>query len=118
MRYELDLADEALADVDAILEWSEFRFGGDGRDGYEALISAAFNGIIEDPKLPGSHERNDIRVGLRCLHLRSCRDDVGGGVRRIANPRHLVIYRCEGTVVQVVRLLHDAMDISSQIIPK
>lgn len=118
MSYELDLAHEALADVNDILEWSEFRFGGDVRDSYEALISAAFDGIVEDPKLPGSHERNDIRVGLRCLHLRSCRDDVGGGVRRVAKPRHLVIDRCEGTVVQGVRLLHDTMDVSSQFIPE
>ncbi len=118
MRYELDLADEALADVDAILEWSEFRFGGDGRDGYEALISAAFNGIIEDPKLPGSHEREDLGRSVQIVHLRTCRDEVKPGARRIAKPRHLVIYRCEGTVVQVVRLLHDAMDISSQIIPR
>lgn len=118
MNYELDLGEEAQADIDDILEWSVFRFGADVRDGYEALIGAALDGIVGDPELPGSHGRDDIRSGLLCLHLKSCRDNVAAGARRIANPRHMLIYRCTGNVVQVVRLLHEASDIRAEYIPK
>ena len=118
MTFRLKVGPEAEEDIEHILEWSVFRFGADVRDGYQALIRATLTSIARDPGLPGSHEREDLGRSVQIVHLRTCRDEVKPGARRIAKPRHLVIYRCEGTVVQVVRLLHDAMDISSQIIPK
>ncbi|MBX3194233.1 MAG: type II toxin-antitoxin system RelE/ParE family toxin [Microbacteriaceae bacterium] len=114
MTFELDLAPEAEADIDDILEWSTTQFGAAIRDGYEALIDAAILSIVDDPNRVGSHDRTDLGHGVRSLHLISSRDDVSQGLRRIANPRHFVIYRQVGNVVQVVRLLHDAMDLSGQ----
>jgi len=112
--YELSLAPAARADIIDALDWSGKNFGDLVREGYEALIIAALDLIRSDPAVLGSHERADLAVGLRTLHLRSCRNEVGPGARRIASPRHFVVYRKVGDVVQVVRLLHDAMNLPEQ----
>lgn len=79
---------------------------------------ATFASIARDPELPGSHDRSDLGYGRGTLHLRACRDELRPSLRRIAKPRHFVVYRQAGEVVQVVRLLHDAMDVSAQRIPE
>ncbi|WP_206476473.1 type II toxin-antitoxin system RelE/ParE family toxin [Microbacterium sp. KRD172] len=117
MTHELFLAPAARADIVDALEWSVKNFGDTVRDGYEALIIAAINLIRDDPTVLGSRERDDLATGLRTLHLRACRDEVSPAVRRIASPRHFVVYRQVGKVIQVVRLLHEAMDIPAQRIP-
>jgi toxin ParE1/3/4 len=116
--YRLKLGVEAEADIDDILEWSFSHFGESVSDGYRALVLATLAHIARDPELPGSHERNDLGQGMRTVHLRTCRNEVSPAERRIASPRHFMIYRKIGGVVQVVRLLHEAMDISAQHIPK
>ena len=118
MIFQIDLGEDAETDIDDILEWSVFRFGAAVRDGYQALMMATFASIARNPELPGSHDRSDLGDGIRTLHLRACRDEVDPAIRRIANPRHFVVYRQAGEVLQVVRLLHEAMDVSAQDIPK
>ncbi len=44
----------------------------------------------------------------------SSRDEVSQNVRKVVTPRHLVIYRQVGNVVQIVRLLHEAMNLPEQ----
>lgn len=114
MTYRLEVGDDAKADILKILQWSVSNFGPDVRDGYRALIETVLTSIARDPNLPGSHDRDDIRPDIRTVHLRSGRDRVSPGVRRIASPRHFVVYRKVGEVVQVVRLLHDAMNLPEQ----
>ena len=88
------------------------------RDGYQALIEATLASIARDPETSGSHDRHDLGHGIRTVHLRACRNEVSPAVRRIASPRHFVVYRQVGGVVQVVRLLHEATDIAAQRIPE
>lgn len=117
MSFELYLAPEAEADIDDILEWSVTQFGKTIRDGYESLIDAAIRSVVVDPYRPGSHDRSELGRGVRSIHLRSSRDAVSQDARKIAQPRHFVIYRPAGDVVQIVRLLHEAMDLPAQHIP-
>jgi len=112
--FELYLAPEAEADIDDILEWSVTQFGAAIRDGYEELIDVAIRSIVDDPDRAGSHDRIDLGGGVRSLHLMSSRDDVSPNVRKIVKPRHFVIYGQVGNVVQVVRLLHEAMNLPEQ----
>lgn len=114
MTFESVLAPEAEADIDDILEWSVTQFGTEIRDGYEALIAVAIASVADDPNRAGSHNRPDLGYGIRTLHLSSSRHDVSQNVRQIAKPRHFVIYRQAGDVVQVVRVLHDAMNLPEQ----
>ena len=118
MTYELDLGEDAEQDIDDILDWSVLHFGSDVRDGYQALIQATLVSIARDPRLPGSHDRHDLGRDIRTVHLRTCRNEVGPAARRIASPRHFVVYRQVGEVIQVGRLLHEAMDVSAQRIPE
>lgn len=113
MTNQISLAPAARADIIDILDWSAQNFGAKVREGYEALIVAAFDLIREDPSVLGSRERADLAEGLRTLHLRACRNEVSPAVRRIASPRHFVVYRHVGEVVQVVRLLHESMDVTA-----
>lgn len=117
MTYRVELGEQAEADIDDVLEWSVLRFGELVRDGYQALIGATLANIVSDPKLAGSHDRQDLGRGVRTVHLRICRNEVSPAVRRIASLRHFVVYRQTGEVVQIVRLLHEAMNIPAQRIP-
>ncbi len=117
MTFDLYLAPEAEADIDDVLEWSVEQFGSAVRDGYEELINATIDLLLNDANLAGSHDRPDLGHGVRSLHLMSSRDHVGEDVRKIINPRHFVIYRQVGDTIQVVRLLHDAMNLPEQHIP-
>lgn len=113
MTHQLSLAPAARADIIDALDWSMQNFGDRVREGYEALISTSISLILADPLIIGSRERDDLGPGLRALHLRAYRDEVTPAVRRIASPRHFIVYRKLGDVVQVVRLLHEAMDITA-----
>ncbi len=111
MTLGLLLAPDAETDIDEILEWSVEKFGADVRDGYEELIGTTIERLLIDPEHPITRERPELGRGIRVVHLRSCRDRVRTGVRRIRDPRHFVVYRRADDVVQVVRVLHDAMDL-------
>lgn len=113
----LFLAPDAEADIDDILEWTVERFGEPVRDGYEELINTAINELLADPERIGTEPRPDLGPGIRVVHLRSSRDHIPHGVRRILKPRHFVVYRQVGDVLQVVRVLHEAMDLSRHRIP-
>lgn len=113
MTYRLYLAPAARADIIDTLEWSTQSFGVKVREGYEALIVAALELIREDPVVLGSRERDDLVNGLRTLHLRACRNELSPAVKRIGSPRHFVVYRQVDAVVQVVRLLHESMDVTA-----
>lgn len=111
MTNELFLAPAARTDIVDALEWSVKNFGDTVRDGYEALIIVTIDLIRVDPTVLGSRERDDLATGMRTLHLRTCRNEVSPAVRRIASPRHFVVYRQVGQAIQVVRLLHESMDV-------
>lgn len=111
MTCTLRLSPDAEADIDEILEWSVARFGAEVRDGYEELISATLEGLLDDPRHPATHDRPELGHGIRVVHLRSSRSRVRAGARQIRTPRHFVVYRQVDGVVQVVRVLHDAMDL-------
>ncbi|WP_454295079.1 type II toxin-antitoxin system RelE/ParE family toxin [Salana multivorans] len=86
-------------------------FGASVRDGYQELIGTALKDLLDDPEHPATHERPELGEGIRVVHLRSSRDRTRGAARRIRAPRHFVVYRLRGDVIQVVRILHDAMDL-------
>ena len=113
MIYELDLSDDAEADIDSILEWSVVQFGPQVREGYKALISFALAAIARDPQLLGSHDRRDLDADIRIVHLRSLRTRPRSKAKRIARPRHIVVYRINDDAIEVVRLLHEAANVDA-----
>jgi toxin ParE1/3/4 len=113
--YQLELSPQAEADIDDILEWSVTHFGTTVRDGYEELINAAIDHVAKSPYHLGSHVLADSGSQVRVSHLRLSRTSVPPGARRIATPRHFIVYRVFGQRVQIVRVLHAALDIAAHI---
>ena len=115
VQYRLSAA--AQADIVDILAWTHEHFGHAARTRYETLIITALRDIAHQPERPGSLERHDLGGDVRSWHLRLSRkraDTYSGIVRR---PRHFLVYRMEGGVVVVGRVLHDAMELTRHLSP-
>jgi len=107
----LHITAEAAHDVDDILASSEDRFGLPVAEAYRGLLVTAFQDLLRDPSRPGVASRTGIRPGILLYHLRHSRNRAAEGGLRIARPRHLVAFRVSATVLEVLRILHDAMDL-------
>lgn len=106
------ISPQAERDIEAILQWTHDVFGEKALVRYEILLLRAIEDIAEDPERPGSHRRAEIAPGARTYHLRFSRERVGKRSRKVANPRHFLLYRVasDGSV-EIGRVLHDGMDL-------
>lgn len=104
------ISQDARADIVDILWHSQVKFGLAARRQYQGLILAALDAIAKQPDRVGSYERDQIGPGLRSLHLVHCCSS--SPAARAQRPCHVVLYRLGAdTVIEIVRLLHDAMEI-------
>ena len=103
------LSAPARQDISHVLQWTQHAFGAAGRTRYEALISNALIDLRADPSRAGVRPRDDIGAGVYTYHLASSRQRVATG-QRVAQPRHLLIFRVNASTIEIARLLHDAMD--------
>ena len=100
------ISNAARADIVDILRLSQTQFGDQARQRYQALILAALQAII------GSHDRDELAPGLRSYHLIYSRQQAKHPHGTVKSPRHIVFYRVvNDDVIEVVRLLHDAMEL-------
>jgi toxin ParE1/3/4 len=68
----------------------------------------ALAALYQGPDLPDSQPRGEIRPGLRSLHI----------ARKGRRGRHFILYRTAGAErIEVVRILHDSMDVSRYLPP-
>jgi toxin ParE1/3/4 len=112
--YKISIADAAQTDLDDILDWTTNAFGIAGRKRYEALIQNAFIDLLSDPGRNGVRQRNDIGMGICAYHLSTSRKRTTSAAH-VAKPRHLVFFRVQGKVIQILRLLHDSMDFARHV---
>ncbi len=83
-------------------------FGPRQADIYEGHILAALDDLTGGPGILGSVARSEIRPDLHTYHI----------VRRGVSARHLICFRLtEGDVIEVLRILHEAMDLPRHIPP-
>jgi len=99
------LAAAAQDDFQEILRWTAEQFGEEQARIYAQALSAALEEPSTGPKPIGALARSDIAKGLFTLHV----------ARHGRRGRHLVMFRIghdqRGDVIEVLRLLHDAMDL-------
>ena len=107
--FTLKLSAPAQDDLIQILAWTQQAFGDAGRVRYENLIGAALMDLRKDPGRVGVKSLPEIGKGVCTYHLASSRKRVGSS-EQVAQPRHFVLFRVSGQVIEVARLLHDAMD--------
>lgn len=106
--YGVHLTLTARADLLRVMEWSVAALR------YDALIKQALRDIEEDPERPGSTEKPELMIeGGRTYHLSFSRGRLPHpGVKE---PRHFLLYRRRGKVIEVVRILHDARDLKRNL---
>ena len=107
----LQLSTPAQNDIIQILAWTQVAFGNVGHTRYENLITTALINLRNDPDRAGVRQRDNIGADIRTYQLASSRKRVTTA-RQVAKPRHFVLFRVSRDVVEVARLLHDAMDFS------
>jgi toxin ParE1/3/4 len=110
------LAPAAEEDIVNILAWSHEHFGEQARLGYEALLTQAIVDIAENPERVGSLPREELAVGARTYHLSHSRQRIAKPVGIVGYPRHFLLIRrnAEGDI-EIGRVLHDSMDLASNL---
>jgi toxin ParE1/3/4 len=108
------VAHAARDDLEDILEWTASAFGTIGRKRYEALIQTALTDLAADPNRTGTRQRSDIGKGIYTYHLSSSSKRASTSTQ-VAKPRHLIFFRVNANVVQILRLLHDTMDFAQHL---
>jgi toxin ParE1/3/4 len=100
------LTESAEADYQKIIAWTLREFGDLQARIYADTLSAALVALTAGPSTVGARERSEIGRGLFALH-------VARGGRK---GRHFVLFRVgpdeRPRQIEVLRLLHDAMDLS------
>ena len=99
----------AEADFQNIIDWTLDRFGDKQARVYEDTVTAALDALTDGPTTVGVKERPEIAKGLFTFHI-------ARGSRR---GRHFVLFRVadkgRARTIEVLRLLHDAMDLARHI---
>ena len=76
---------------------------------YATLIAAALHDVSSQPNRVGNILRPELGEGVQSWHLRLSRERARTTTGIVRRPRHFLIYRIEGDLVVVGRVLHDAM---------
>jgi toxin ParE1/3/4 len=102
--WRVRLSETAERDFVTIVDWTMVTFGRRQAMVYRRTLIAALTALHYGPYLPDSRARGEIRAGLRSLHV----------ARQGRRGRHFILYRAEEEgAVEIVRILHDAMDLAS-----
>jgi len=109
------LSGPAKADIVNVLAWTERQFGEAARVRYATLITAALLDISSQPERVGSVQRQELGEGVRSWHLSLTRDRARSTTSTVRKPRHFLIYRMEGNLLVVGRILHEAMDFAQHL---
>ena len=107
-RWRIRLGAEAEKDFVRILKYTKETFGSRQVAVYRVTLLEALAALESGPDVLGSAARDEILPSLRSLHV----------ARQGRRGRHFIMYRAaEGQVIEIVRILHDAMDLASHIPP-
>ena len=111
----LEFAPEAERDIDALLIASENRFGPAAADRYRALLDAVFTDLCRDPQRPAARPREGLSGDLRFYHLKHAAKRLPAR-NRVSRARHLIVFRFDAERVEVVRVLHESMDLARHLL--
>ena len=91
------LTERAKADLRAIGRHTQATWGREQRNIYLARLDASFHLLAQEP-----------HRGLAC-------DDIRPGYYKYHVGRHLIFYRSSPDGVEIIRILHDRMDIETHL---
>lgn len=100
--WSVRLALQAELDFSEILKWTVEQFGVRHANQYAETLWLAIGALNAGPEILGGRKRYELGAGIRTLH-------VARGGRK---GRHFIVFReAEGRTIDVLRLLHDSMDL-------
>lgn len=109
--WTIRIAAAAIADLEDIVDWTAERFGESQSRDYATLLNDTISALVDGPDTLGIRARPEIGRGLFTLHA-------GRGTRRT---RHVILFRTrhepDGALVEILRVLHDAMDLVRHVPP-
>jgi toxin ParE1/3/4 len=106
MAWTVRLAAQAELDFVEILTWTVENFGETQADIYAETLTLAIEALHDGPLLAGAQARDEIAPNIRTLHV----------ARLGKKGRHFVVFRqTEDRCIDVLRLLHDGMDLARHI---
>ena len=95
------LGQQAEQDYVQILQWTVKTFGEGQASTYAETIALAIEALEGGPDIWGVRVREDIQPGIRTLRV----------ARQGRAGRHFVVFRAAGSDIDVLRLIHDSMDL-------
>ena len=84
---------KALDDLKSIGRYTGLNWGREQRNKYLSMLDSSFHAIADQPG-----------IGTRC-------DDIRHGYRKYHVGRHLIFYREGKQQIEIIRILHDSMDV-------
>src|SRR5271166_1420019 len=105
-KWRVRLGAAAELDFANILKWTAENFGARQSRLYRDALVAAMGELVHGPDVAGSKARDEIVRGQRTLHV----------ARHGRVGRHFLMYRiAPGRVIEIVRILHDSMDLQRHL---
>ncbi len=107
--WEVRLSDAAKADLRNIINWTADHFGDRVAETYSEIVYDALDALEDGPDVTGVRSNADLPKGILTLHA----------ARLGKKARHVILFRAEpprsGRIIQVLRILHDSMDLSRHV---
>ena len=97
MNYAIHISRRANSDLASIWDYTARECGPDAADEYISLLDASMESLTEFPK-----------IGADSSHVRN-------GYRKLRSGSHLIFYIPHNDGIEVVRILHERMDITSEM---
>jgi toxin ParE1/3/4 len=105
-RWGVNLSAAAELDFANILDWTTDNFGVQQSQIYRGALVQTIKELAAGPDVVGSKALDEIVRGLRTLHI----------ARRGRRGSHFLIYRATAErTIEIVRILHDKMDIQRHV---
>jgi toxin ParE1/3/4 len=104
---------KALEDLSSIQAWTRERFGEITSLRYDELLESALADLLTEPKRLGVMQHPELPKGVFAYHLRFSRIKTQRGA--IEKPRHFILFRASDSVLTVLRILHDSMNLPSHL---
>lgn len=107
--WQIRLTQAAEDDFQHILSWTRTQFGRRQSKTYARTISLALTDLVNGTNIPGARQREEIGSGIYTLHV----------ARKGRRGRHFMVFRVSHSsavpCIEVLRILHDSMDLPQHL---
>jgi toxin ParE1/3/4 len=104
---------KALEDISSIQAWTQERFGEIISLRYDELLEYALADLLAKPARLGVTQHPGLPKDVFAYHLRFSRIKAKRGA--IEKPRHFILFRANDSVLIVLRVLHDSMNLPAHL---